>query len=122
MSDDDDDDDDEDEGDDDDDDEDVQSEEAPSQTFTVGDLIEAMKTKKKIPVSQPSSVVNNVFHFVSLLIVSGLKMWFIVASWWGIQYLCACTIVACEQAYYDSQSKPQENMRAGRVSGDVASG
>lgn len=65
-------DDDEDEGDDD-DDEDVQSEEAPSQTFTVGDLIEAMKTKKKIPVSQPSSVVNDVFHFVSLLIVSGLK-------------------------------------------------
>ena len=51
-----DDDDDEDE-DDDDDDDDVQSEEAPSQTFTVGDLIEAMKTKKKIPVSQPSSVV-----------------------------------------------------------------
>ena len=87
----DDDDDDEDEGDDD-DDEDVQSEEAPSQTFTVGDLIEAMKTKKKIPVSQPSSVVNNVFHFVSLLIVSGLKMWFIVASWWGVQYLCACAL------------------------------
>ena len=117
----DDDDDDEDEGDDD-DDEDVQSQEAPSQTFTVGDLIEAMKTKKKIPVSQPSSVVNNVFHFVSLLIVSGLKTWFIVASWWGIQYLCACTLVACEQAYYDSQSKPQENMREGRVSGDVTSG
>ncbi|CAH3187911.1 unnamed protein product [Porites evermanni] len=53
-----DDDDDEDE-DDDDDDEDVQSEEAPSQTFTVGDLIEAMKTKKKIPVSQPSSVASS---------------------------------------------------------------
>ena len=49
-------------------------------------------------------------------------MWFIAASWWGIQYLCACTLVACEQAYYDSQSKPQENMRAGRVSGDVTSG
>ena len=81
-----------------------------------------MKTKKKIPVSQPSSVVNNVFHFVSLLIISGLKTWFIVASWWGIQYLCACTLVACEQAYYDLQSQPQENMRAGRVSGYVASG
>ncbi|CAH3189731.1 unnamed protein product, partial [Porites evermanni] len=53
-----DDDDDEDE-DDDDDDDDVQSEEAPSQTFTVGDLIEAMKTKKKIPVSQPSSVASS---------------------------------------------------------------
>lgn len=65
--------DDKDDNDDDDDDgdedDDVQSEEAPSQTFTVGDLIEAMKTEKKILVSQPSCVVNIVFHFVSLLII-----------------------------------------------------
>ena len=32
-------------------------------TLTVGDLIQAMKTKKKIPVSQPSSVVSDVFYW-----------------------------------------------------------
>ena len=37
-------------------------------------------------------------------------MWFTVASWWGIQYLCARALVACEQGYYDLQSKPQQNM------------
>lgn len=61
-----DDDDDEDEGDDADDDH-TQTEEAPTQTFTVGDLIEALKTKKKIPVSLPSSVVYNVFHYFCVI-------------------------------------------------------
>ena len=44
----------------DDDEDDVQSENAATTTLTVGDLIEAMKTKEKIPVSQPSSVVSDI--------------------------------------------------------------
>ena len=63
VSDDDNDDEDEDE-DDDDDDDDVQTEVTAGATLTVGDLIQAMKTKKKIPVSQPSSVVSGVFHSI----------------------------------------------------------
>lgn len=86
------DDDDEEDEDDDDDEEDAQIEEAPSQTFTVGDLIEALKTKKKIPVSQPSSVVNNVFHFVSLLIISGRKIVVHCCLFMGCSIpVCVCT-------------------------------
>ena len=62
--------DDEEDDDDDDDDKDVNEEndDTPSEvtagaTLTVGDLIQAMKTKKKIPVSQPSSVVSDVFYW-----------------------------------------------------------
>ena len=53
--------DDEDDDDENEDNDDTQIEVTAGATLTVGDLIQAMKTKKKIPVSQPSSVVSHVF-------------------------------------------------------------
>ena len=61
-------------------------------TLTVGDLIQAMKTKKKIPVSQPSSVVSGVCFFFVIVFNSGkcmyirqcelLGAWTLLVSWW----------------------------------------
>lgn len=61
--------------DDDDDDEEEDNEVTGGATLTVGDLIQAMKTKKKIPVSQPSSVVSGACFFFVIVCNSGKCMY-----------------------------------------------